>query len=96
MGEDGHIASLFPSEPAELINSGLIYRPVSAAKPPAHRVTLDYAPLAVAQQVWVLASGYGKEQALRASIQAASRTPLGRLLALRRHTKIFTDVRLRD
>src|SRR5437867_3971498 len=57
MGEDGHVASLFPGEPEEVMNSNAVYRAVVAAKPPAHRISLGYPAIAAARQVWVLASG---------------------------------------
>src|SRR5439155_13789588 len=34
MGEDGHVASLFPHEPEEMLRNRAIYRAVTAAKPP--------------------------------------------------------------
>ncbi len=61
MGEDGHVASLFPGEPDVLISDRAIYRAVkNSPKPPPKRVTLGYAVIAVARQVWVLVSGAGK------------------------------------
>ena len=92
MGEDGHVASLFPGEPAAVMADPAIYRAVTAVKPPPRRFTLGYGMLACAREVWVLASGKGKEAALRESLQAGGRTPLGRVLAARRKTLIFTDM----
>ena len=57
MGEDGHVASLFPDEAESVIASPAIYRAVAAVKPPPQRITLGYAAIAAARQVWVLASG---------------------------------------
>lgn len=94
MGEDGHVASLFPGEPEEVIRSPAIYRPVVASKPPPNRVTISDAALAAAGQVWVLASGAGKEQALSDSLHPTGTTPLARLLQQRSQTVIFTDIRL--
>jgi len=68
MGEDGHVASLFPGEPEELMASNAVYRPVVAAKPPPHRITMGYPTIAAAGQVRVLAAGAGKEKALRDSL----------------------------
>ena len=95
MGEDGHVASLFPGESDEIIAAPEIFRPVLATKPPPYRVTLGYGALAAAREVWVLASGRGKEEALRTSLSPAGPTPLARLLRLRSHTRIFTDIPLR-
>ncbi|MBI3875147.1 MAG: 6-phosphogluconolactonase [Verrucomicrobia bacterium] len=90
MGEDGHIASLFPGENETVMNSPAVYRAVVASKLPPRRITLGYAALAAAREVWVLASGAGKEDALRASLNGD--TPLARLLRLRERTVVFTDI----
>ena len=92
MGEDGHVASLFPDEPDVLISDRAIYRAVkNSPKPPPNRVTLGYAVIAVAKQVWVLVSGAGKEAALRESLISKGRTPLARVTQFKTHTKIFSD-----
>jgi len=90
MGEDGHIASLFPATPPESIPPDAVYWPVTAVKPPPKRITLTYPAIIAAREVWVLASGAGKTEALRASL-AGTQTPLGRLLSMRPQTRIFTD-----
>jgi 6-phosphogluconolactonase len=92
IGEDGHVASLFPGESEVVMNHVAIYRPVVATKPPPQRVTLGYPAIAAAQQVWVLASGEGKTQMLRESLSPEGRTPLARVLKLRKSTIIFTDL----
>lgn len=92
MGEDGHVASLFPGEANAPAPAGAPYRAVVAPKPPPERVTLDYGPLAAAREVWVLVSGEGKAPALQASLAPQGRTPLARVIRSRPHTVIFTDV----
>ena len=94
MGEDGHIASLFPGEPEDEMNSPAAYRAVTASKPPPRRITLGYAAIAAAREVWVLASGAGKETALRESLSPDGETPLARVLRGRERTRIFTDLAL--
>jgi len=89
MGEDGHVASLFPGESEEVMADPRVYRPIRAAKPPPQRITLGYLAIAAAKQTWVLASGPGKENALRESLAPGGRTPLARVLKLRRLTRIF-------
>ena len=90
MGEDGHVASLFPSD-AEALESKAVYRAVTGPKPPPRRITLGFPALAVAREVWVLVSGQGKAGALRASLLEAGTTPLAKVLQSRTHTEIFTD-----
>jgi 6-phosphogluconolactonase len=95
MGEDGHVASLFPGEPDVSISDKAIYRAVkNSPKPPPNRVTLGYSVIAVARQVWVLVSGTGKEAALRESLFFKGRTPLAQVAQFRTHTKIFSDFSL--
>jgi 6-phosphogluconolactonase len=92
MGEDGHVASLFPGEPDVLISDRAIYRAVNnSPKPPPNRVTLGYAVIALAKHVWVLVSGTGKEAALRESLSFKGSTPLARVTQFRTQTKIFSD-----
>lgn len=94
LGEDGHTASLFPSEPESMVKDTAVYRPVfNSPKPPPRRVTLGYAAIAAARQAWMLASGAGKETALRDSLSPTGQTPFARVLRARSHTKIFTDLR---
>ena len=95
MGEDGHVASLFPGEPNVLISDKAIYRAVkNSPKPPLNRVTLGYAAIAAARQVWVLVSGAGKEAALRESLDVNGCTPLARVTKFRTQTRIFSDFQL--
>ncbi len=91
MGEDGHVASLFPGESKDIMQMRAVYRSVVAVKPPAHRISLGYGVLAAAREVWVLASGAGKEAALVESLRAGGTTPLARLLKLRKQTRLCVD-----
>jgi len=90
MGEDGHVASLFPGD-TEALETQSVYRAVTGPKPPSRRITLGYPALAAAREVWVLAAGEGKREALRESLAANGTTPLARVLQSRTHTEIFTD-----
>ncbi len=92
MGEDGHVASLFPGESQEVMDGEAVYRVVTAPKPPPRRITIGYAAIAAARQVWVLASGQGKQDALRQSLAHGGPTPLARVLKLRSQTRILTDI----
>jgi len=93
MGEDGHVASLFPNAPASVTECELTYLVArSSSKPPPIRVSLSYAAIAAARQVWVLVSGRGKEAVFRQSLTPNATTPLARILRSRRRTRIFTDI----
>ena len=90
MGEDGHVASLFPGD-NEALNSKAVYRAVTGPKPPIQRITLGFPALTAASNVWVLISGDGKAKALRASMLESGTTPMAKVLQGRSHTEIFTD-----
>lgn len=91
MGEDGHTASLFPEEGTRFVNDARVFRPVVATKPPPQLITMGYQTLVAAREAWVLASGKGKEAALQRSLSGACNTPLGRVLAMRGSSVVFTD-----
>ena len=98
MGEDGHVASLFPGEPETARANPAVFRAITnSPKPPPNRVTLGYAAIAAAKHVWVLASGKGKEAALAESLsptgQPRTLSGLARVLQSRPHSKVFTDIR---
>ncbi|WP_422774224.1 6-phosphogluconolactonase [Plantactinospora sp. WMMC1484] len=70
VGEDGHVASLFPEHPA-----GDESRPVSAVrgspKPPPVRITLTRPALNTAEEVWLIASGTDKARAVGMALHGA-------------------------
>lgn len=93
MGEDGHVASLFPGAPPELEAARVPFLHITRSpKPPPQRLTLSYLVLAAARAVWVLASGMGKETALRESLSESGTTPLAKVIRSRSKTLIFTDL----
>ncbi len=96
MGEDGHIASLFPNATAEILNCSAPFLAVeNSPKPPPRRISLSYAAIAAARQVWTLVSGAGKEAAFRESLKPDDRTPLARVIQARPAAlpvKLFSDL----
>jgi 6-phosphogluconolactonase len=95
MGEDGHVASLFPNASSGILNCTAPFLAVqNSPKPPPRRISLSYAAIAAAKQVWALVSGAGKEAALRESLRSGGRTPLARVVESRSSVKIFSDIRL--
>ncbi len=96
MGEDGHVASLFQNARFETTKDAKCKGPFifvpDSPKPPPHRISLDFNTIVAARQVWVLASGKGKEDALKKSLGAEGQTPLGHVIKMRRDTKIYVDI----
>jgi 6-phosphogluconolactonase len=70
VGEDGHVASVFPEQPA-----AYEHRPVSAVrgspKPPPVRITLTLPAINSAEDVWLLASGADKASAVGMALTGA-------------------------
>jgi 6-phosphogluconolactonase len=70
VGEDGHVASVFPEHP-----SAYETRPVSAVrgcpKPPPNRTTLTLPALNTGEEVWLLAAGAEKAGAVRMALGGA-------------------------
>lgn len=95
MGEDGHVASLFPSDERTARDYESVFLSVeNSPKPPPCRVTLGHGAIAAAREVWVLASGNAKQAALRESISRDGHTPLARVIQGRAVTKIVSDISL--
>lgn len=85
IGEDGHIASVFPDGIQRSLEAVQAYSPVVATKLPPHRITLNLNELAQAEEVFILAVGKEKKTVLDASLEntQAPQTPLAHLLRLR-------------
>ncbi|HTV43326.1 MAG TPA: 6-phosphogluconolactonase [Candidatus Sulfotelmatobacter sp.] len=98
-GEDGHVASLFQNARSGAPKNANCNEPFifvnDSPKPPPRRISLNYNVIAAARQVWVLASGAGKEHALKQSVNAEGQTSLGRVIKSRLMTKIFVDIPVR-
>lgn len=70
VGEDGHIASLFPGSAAlHELNRRVL--PITGPKPPYERMTITPPVIAQAKSIFVLAPGYAKGQILSKALQAA-------------------------
>jgi len=92
LGEDAHVASLFPTAPVEVVEATGPFLSVVGPKPPPQRITMSYRTIAAAREVWVLISGAGKVKALSDSLAPNSLTPLGGVIGGRASTRIYTDI----
>jgi len=70
VGPDGHVASLFPEQPA-LYEERSVVAVRGAPKPPPTRLTLTLPSINAAREVWLLAAGSGKAQAVRLGLSGA-------------------------
>src|SRR6202000_3146914 len=63
IGPEGHVASIFPDSPAAH-DDGTVVAVRDCPKPPPTRVSLTFGAIQEARQVWVLASGAEKADAV--------------------------------
>lgn len=90
VGEDGHVASLFPGHAP--LDGEWVAIERAAPKPPHERITLTYAALAAADVVCLAAVGAHKAGIMRSLFDAASADlPARRVLANAREAWIFVD-----
>lgn len=88
VGPDGHCASLFPEHPSAYDESGPVIAVRNSPKPPPLRISLSFAGLAAANEIWFVASGAGKARAVALALSGAGRVqvpaagPRGRLRTL--------------
>jgi 6-phosphogluconolactonase len=72
LGPEGHIASIFPESPAAYDE-----RPVCAVrncpKPPPTRVSMTFPTITSADEVWLIAAGAGKAEAIGLALSGAGR-----------------------
>jgi 6-phosphogluconolactonase len=77
MGPDGHVASLFPGHPvyaaAEASSAVAVH---DSPKPPSTRVTLSLASINRAREVWVVAAGAPKADAVSRGIAGDTTLPV--------------------
>ena len=79
VGEDGHVASLFPGNPATRETQRLVADVHNAPKPPPDRATLTFPVLNAARQILVVASGAGKAAIVGRVFSAPGNLPAQRL-----------------
>jgi len=70
VGEDGHVASVFPESPAAY-EQRLVAGVRGSPKPPPMRVTLTLPAINTAEEVWLIASGTGKAKAVGLALAGA-------------------------
>ncbi len=79
VGEDGHVASLFPGNPATRETARLVAKVHDAPKPPPDRVTLTFPVLNAARETLVVAAGTGKAAIVGRIFSAPGDLPAQRL-----------------
>ena len=91
IGEDGHIASLFPGHRA-LISDDRVVAVEDSPKPPLRRLSLTLPFILQTKNIWVIALGPRKLPALHAALGRMQRnTPLDLLMQQGKNVTVFTD-----
>lgn len=92
MGEDGHIASLFPGRTQLEETTRLVTYVDDSPKPPPRRVTLTLPLLAGARQLYVAAFGASKGEAVRSALSDSRSTlPVARLIRSAARATVLLD-----
>jgi 6-phosphogluconolactonase len=71
MGPEGHTASMFPETPAAREEDLSIVGVVDCPKPPPVRISMTRPTIAAADEVWLIAAGEGKAQAIARAVREA-------------------------
>jgi 6-phosphogluconolactonase len=95
VGEDGHVASMFPGHPA-LNDQRRVVAIEDSPKPPPRRLSLTLHFLLRTRKIWVIAIGQRKLAVLQAAINKTSHaTPLDAVIRLGKDVSVFTDQTIR-
>jgi 6-phosphogluconolactonase len=73
IGPDGHCCSLFPGHPSASDESGPVIAVRNSPKPPPLRFSLSFAGLDAANEIWAVASGSSKADAVAGALAGADR-----------------------
>ena len=96
IGEDGHVASLFPGHRALMQEDLRAVAVEDAPKPPSRRLSLTMRYLLQTKKIWLIAPGPRKLPVLQAAIdKTTNNTPLDLLLRQAKDVTVFTDQTLR-
>jgi 6-phosphogluconolactonase len=89
MGPDSHVASLFPGQPALYEEERPVVAVHGSPKPPPTRITLTLPAIRAAREVWLVAAGEEKAQAVRLSLSGAGQVQVPAAGARGRQGSLF-------
>jgi len=75
IGPEGHVASIFPESPAAHA-TGSVVAVRNSPKPPPTRISLTFSAIQAAREVWILASGAEKAEAVAEALSGVSEDKL--------------------
>ncbi len=74
VGPDGHVASLFPGHATLAETAATVVTEADSPKPPPRRVSLTFPAIRAAREVWLVAAGEAKADAVAAALGGADVT----------------------
>lgn len=90
VGDDGHVASLFPGH--EQAPGTWVHAERHSPKPPSERISLTFETLAAARMVWVVVLGDSKAKLVRRFLEAGGDDlPISRAIAGAKDALVFLD-----
>jgi 6-phosphogluconolactonase len=89
VGPDGHVASLFPGV-ADLDDQRSIFAITDSPKPPAARISFTMKMINEAREVWIIAAGESKAEAVAKIIEGEFSVPASYVSAVSR-TRLIVD-----
>ncbi len=79
MGEDGHIASIFPDHPSMETTTSTVVGVTESPKPPPERISLTFKAINRSVAVWLLVSGEAKADAVAKALSGDWFLPAARV-----------------
>ena len=89
VGPDGHVASIFPGS-SDLEDQRKIFAVVNSPKPPAQRISFTMQFINQGREVWIVAAGENKGEAVAKIIEGDLSIPASYVSALER-TRLIVD-----
>jgi len=89
LGPDGHVASIFPGRP-ELDFTDDLFVISDSPKPPAVRISFSMRLINEAREVWIIAAGASKADAVTAIIESDTSVPASYVNGAE-HTRLIVD-----
>lgn len=89
LGPDGHVASLFPGV-ADIDDQRRIFAITDSPKPPSARVSFTMSTINSAQEVWIVAAGESKAEAVTKIIEGDLSIPASYVRG-HSHTRLIVD-----
>src|SRR3954464_13765307 len=87
MGPEGHTASMFPQTSAVQEEERTVVGVINCPKPPPTRISMTRKAIASADEVWLLAAGEGKAEAVAKAVRGAGPVEVPAAAAAGRHRR---------